>query len=231
MTTADDARRYLRAHRLGVLSTLSKSVPGYPFGSVVPFVTDAQARPVVLVSSLAEHTRSLLETPRASLIVHDFSIANQAGPRLTVVGNARTCQDQQAAERYLRVFPEAARLLALGDFGFWLIEPREALFIRGFGRIEWVRGDDFAPPPGEIAAIEPGAIEHMNTDHADAIRALCASQGIADAADARMVGIDADGCDIRAGDRVLRFDFDTPVTTAAALRETLAAMAARARSA
>ena len=229
MTTGDDARRYLRAHNLGVLSSHSKSVPGYPFGSVVPVVCDARACPVVLVSGLAEHTRSLAADARASLIVHDFSIADQAGPRLTVLGDAVRCEDADAAARYLRYFPESERLLALGDFAFWRLVPREALFIRGFGRIEWVQADALAPPPNDIAAIEPGAVEHMNADHGAALAAYCASEGLPDASGATMVGLDCDGFDVRIGARIVRFPFDAPVTTAGAARQALAGLARRAR--
>ncbi len=231
MTTADEARRFLRGQRIGVLATHSKSVPGYPFGSVTPFACDARARPVVLVSALAEHTRSLEVDGRASLVVHEMSVADTAGPRLTVVGDAAVCDDDAAAARYLRLYPEAERFLALGDFRFWRLEPREALFVRGFGRIEWVQAADFLPAAGEIAAIEPGAVDHMNADHADAIAAYCTARGIAEARDARIVGIDGDGFDVRAGAGVHRFDFDRPVTTAAELRATLADLARRARGA
>jgi putative heme iron utilization protein len=231
MTTAEEARRFLRGHRIGVLSTHSKSMPGYPFGSVTPFACDAQARPLVLVSALAEHTRSLALDGRASLTVHDMTVADTAAPRLTVVGDAAVCEDEDAAARYLRVFPEAERFLSLGDFRFWRLEPREALFVRGFGRIEWVQAADLLAPLTELAAVEAGAIDHMNADHADALAAYCTARGLAHAADARMVGLDGDGFDVRAGTDVHRFAFETPVTTAAELRQALAELARRARGA
>jgi putative heme iron utilization protein len=37
-----------------VLSTLSKKLGGYPFGSMVPFMLDHAARPVIYISRLAE---------------------------------------------------------------------------------------------------------------------------------------------------------------------------------
>jgi putative heme iron utilization protein len=46
-----------------------------------------------------------------------------------------------------------------------------------------------------------------------------------------MVGIDVDGFDVRTGARLLRLEFDGPVTDAAATRSALAALAARARGA
>jgi hypothetical protein len=228
--TGDAARRFLRAHGVAVLSTHSGTVPGYPFGSVVPFACDQRGRPVILISALAEHTRSLEADARAGFTVHDMTVADTAAPRLGIVGDARRCDESEVAARYLRFFPEADRLLALGDFAFWRIEPRRALFVRGFGRIEWVEADELLAADTGIGAIEAGAVEHMNADHADAVAAYCAARGVADAAGARMVGVDPDGFDVRAGDVILRFDFDAPVTTGADLRRTLAALAQRARA-
>lgn len=231
MTSGDEARRYLRAHSVGVLSTHSSTVPGYPFGSIVPFVCDPDGYPVILISALAEHTRSLLADPRASLIVHDCSIADPSGPRLTLVGDAAPCTNNGAASRYLRFFPESARLLALGDFAFWRLAPRAALFIRGFGRIEWLQAAALAPPPNEIGAIEAGAVNHMNADHTEALAALCGAAGETEASTAALVGLDCDGFDIRVGARILRLAFAAPITTAAAVRQTLAALARQAREA
>src|SRR5436190_56526 len=86
-----EARRYLRARHGGVLSTVSRKFPGYPFGSVVPFVLDQQAQPVILVSALAEHTRNLAADARCSLIVQEPGIEDmQAAARLTCVADAET---------------------------------------------------------------------------------------------------------------------------------------------
>ncbi len=232
MSTGDEARRFLRAHHIGVLTTHSKSVPGYPFGSVVPFVCDHAGRPVILISGLAEHTRSLEQDARTSLVVHEMTVANTAAPRLSVVGDAARCDDDAAATaRYLRAFPDAEQLLSLADFAFWRIELREALFVRGFGRIEWLNAAALASAQSEIAALESEALDHMNADHADAIAAYCAARGVTSAVGAVMVGVDVDGFDVRAGDTLLRFAFDAPVTTGADLRRSLADLARRARGA
>ncbi|MGC8509101.1 MAG: hypothetical protein ACP5NM_12680 [Thiomonas sp.] len=44
-----EARQFVRAHRNGVLSTLSKRLEGYPFGSVSPYVLDHDGNPVILI--------------------------------------------------------------------------------------------------------------------------------------------------------------------------------------
>ena len=71
MNNAHEARRMLRAHRYGVLSTLSKRFDGYPFGSITPYLADHDGSLLILISTLAEHTKNILHDPRVSLITHD----------------------------------------------------------------------------------------------------------------------------------------------------------------
>ncbi|MCL4801210.1 MAG: DUF2470 domain-containing protein [Burkholderiales bacterium] len=234
MSAAREARLFLRARRAGALATVSVRMGGYPFGSAVPFAADHDARPVVLVSALAEHTRNLAADARASLLVQDATGDVQAAARLTLVGDAVPLPpDDPAARRYLRMVSGADRLLALGDFSFRAIVPRAALFVRGFGRIDWVDGAALAPPPNALAGAEEEILAHMNGDHADALRLCCAAlAGVATEGieyGAAMVGVDCDGFDVRAGGRVLRFDFDAPALDAGAVRAALVALAARAR--
>jgi putative heme iron utilization protein len=231
MRVADVARRFLRAQRSGTLSTISARHPGYPFGSVVPFALDALARPVLLVSALAEHTRNLAVDPHASLVVHSYADDVQAGPRLTMVGDAVPLRDRDSAcERYLRRFPDASRLVALGDFSFHAIVPRELLFVQGFGRIDWISGDAFAPPRDEVTEAEAEILTHLNNEHADTLRLYCQALAGVDVATAEAVGIDPDGIDVRAGKQLLRFDFDAPALDAAAVRARLISLAERART-
>ena len=140
---AFDARRVMRARRHGTLSTLSLRLKGYPFGSVVPFVMDHAARPVLLVSALAEHTKNVAADPRASLLVHEPPGEDiQAQSRVTVVGDGIALTGVEPADmfasirqRYVRYWPDAEGLLGLGDFAFYRIEPVIVRFIGGFGRI------------------------------------------------------------------------------------------------
>jgi heme iron utilization protein len=231
MTNGRDARRYLRAHRSGVLSTLSAKLGGYPFGSIVPFALDRDCRPVILISALAEHTRNLAADPRASLIVHDYADDVQAGTRLTLVGDAAPLPDNaEARARYLGQFPAAANLLALGDFSFWAMAPKRLLFIRGFGRIDWIDADEFAPPPSSLAEAEETIVAHMNADHTVALTDYCRHHHGVTPVAVEMTGIDCDGFDVRADGRLLRFEFPDVVTNAGKAREALVAMARAART-
>lgn len=230
MTGGREARTFLRAQHAGVLSTLSAKLGGYPFGSIVPFVLDPECRPVILVSTLAEHTRNLAADPRASLIVHQYAADVQAGGRLTFVGDGNPlADDARARARYLRYFPAAQELLALGDFSFRAIAPKHLLFIRGFGRIHWIDAADFAPPASTLADAEEAIVEHMNADHVAALGDCCRHYHGLVPVDVAMIGIDCDGFDVRADGRLLRFEFADEVTNAGKAREALVAMARTAR--
>jgi nitroreductase len=85
-----------------------------------------------------------------------------------------------------------------------------------------------------LSPIAQGAIEHMNSDHADAV--LAYARGIAGlrAADsARVTGIDARGLDLEAmlggQAQAARVMFDAPLTSPEQLRPALVALAERAR--
>ena len=230
MSEGAEARRYLRRHSAGVLSTLSKRLGGYPFGSVTPFVTDHEARPVILVSRLAEHTKNIDADARVSLLVHDAADDVQTAARLTVVADASAASDPPAlAARYLRYFPDAQRLLDLGDFSFYALQPVFVRHIAGFGAIRSITPQSFAPPDNRLAGVEGEIVAHMNEDHAQALRDYCRRAHRIEAATVTMLGIDCEGFDVRADGRALRFEFDAPVTNAGSAREALAEMARAAR--
>ena len=60
---AKNARELLLKEYRGALSTLSKAMPGFPFGSVVPYCLDEQGRPLILISRIAQHTHNLQKDP------------------------------------------------------------------------------------------------------------------------------------------------------------------------
>jgi len=230
MSEGTEARRYLRRHRAGVLATVSKRLGGYPFGSVVPFVLDHEALPVILVSRLAEHTKNLTADPRASLLVHDAGEDVQNAARLTLVGDAEPLpQSAASAASYLRRIPDAQRLLDLGDFGFWRLRAKFVRHIAGFGAIRSIAPASFAPPENRLAEVEDEILNHMNSDHADALRAYCRHATGVEPSSATLVGMDCDGLDVRADGSAVRIEFDQQVTNAGEARAALAALARRAR--
>lgn len=227
----NEARRFLRAQQNGVLSTISLRLEGYPFGSVCPYISDHSGCPVVLISTLAEHTRNLAADPRCSLIVQPFSEDMQETGRLTLIGDAIQLSDKTGlGPRYLRRFPQAETYFQMHDFRFYRLLPRRIRYIAGFGKIHWIEPEAYLSETGSLADSEVGIIDHMNQDHAEALSDYCRHYLGILGEGARMIGIDPDGMDLRVGEQVRRIDFPEPVLDAQSARERLVAMAKACRS-
>jgi len=231
MNNAHEARRMLRAHRYGALGTLSKKFDGYPFGSITPYLVDHDGSLLILISTLAEHTKNIRHDPRVSLITHDQRDPHiQTQGRVTVVGNARLEPNrEQAGLRYLRYFPEAQAYFAMHDFSFYRIRPVAIRYIGGFGKIHWVNMENYAVQPYPLIEQESDVIAHMNTDHQDALQNYCQHFHQCAALDIAMLGIDLDGFDVCADGKVLRFDFAQAVIDAQQARTALVEMARAAK--
>jgi heme oxygenase (biliverdin-IX-beta and delta-forming) len=227
---ARQARGLFRTLRSGVLSSHSSKLPGYPYGSALPHVTDHAGRPVILISRLAEHTHNLQSDARSSLLVCEAAREVQASARATLLGNAeRIAEPAAIQQRYLRFHPEHARYLEIGGFEFWTIEPLQLRFIEGFGSLHWIAAEQYLARADEIAQIEPSILEHMNADHGDALLAYCAHRYGIRPQRAQMIGFDCDGFDLRADEEVLRFSLSEPVATAQQARAALIALADQSR--
>jgi heme iron utilization protein len=227
MNNAIEARKMLRAHRYGALSTLSKKFDGHPFGSITPYLVDHDGSLIILISGLAEHTKNILHDPRVSLITHDQRDAHiQTQGRITLLGNAELIADKDTiGARYLRYFPEAQSYFAMHDFAFYRIQPIALRYIGGFGKIHWLDIAQYTLAPYALIAQETDVIEHMNADHADTMRGYCKQFHQRDVLDVAMLGIDSDGFDMRADGEILRIDFAEEVLDAQQARTALVGLA------
>jgi putative heme iron utilization protein len=77
-----DARELLNSQSFGVLSTLSVKLDGVPFGSVVPYCLDGSGAPVILISTIAEHTKNINQDNRCSITILKDSDDVQSNGRL-----------------------------------------------------------------------------------------------------------------------------------------------------
>jgi hypothetical protein len=214
MSQTREARCLLRAHRYGVLSTLSKKFDGHPFGSIAPYLTDHDGSVLLFISGLAEHTKNILNDPRVSLITHDQNDPRiQTQGRVTVVGKAEPLTGREPyAARWLRYFPENAQLFELGDFAFFRITPQSVRHVAGFGQARWIMSH-FTVPPYPLMAQEEDLLAQLNASPQNELRRCLQLRGLS-AEQLRMLGIDCDGFDVAADGRMLRFDFAEPVADA-----------------
>ncbi len=226
MNNAREARQMLRAHRYGALCTLSKKFDGHPFGSITPYLVDHDGSLLILISTLAEHTKNIQHDPRLSLITHNQESPHiQTQGRITVVGTAQIVTDKDKADtRYLRYFPEAQSYFDMHDFSFYRIMPQSLRYIGGFGKIHWIEANSYLVPRYPLIQQESDVISHMNTDHRDTMRHYCQYFHKIEVLNVEMLGIDCDGFDVRADEKILRFNFPEMVLDAQQARHALVAM-------
>ena len=224
---ARTARRLLYHQDVGVLSTHSVDVEGYPFGSIAPFALNYDGEPTMLISDIAQHTRNIKHDNKVSLTVFDRHADDpQAGARLTWLGEAESIDPSEieTRRRYLRFFPSAESYFETHDFSFYRIRLRKARFIGGFGQIYWIEPDAMLVK-NPFRETESGIIEHMNGDHEKALFHYCKTWGNIEADAVTMTGIDSEGFDLLADKRKLRIDFDSPIQTVEEARATLVRLA------
>lgn len=222
------ARELLLKEYRGVLSTHSKSMPGFPFGSVVPYCLDGDGHPLILISRIAQHTHNLQKDAKCSLLVGERDAEDvQAVGRLTIMAQARKLTDEAAveaaAERYYRYFPDAANYHKAHDFDFWVLEPVRHRYIGGFGAIHWLDQVTLANP--FAGQVEASMVEHMNNDHANAIAHYVALTNLPRTAPAQLVGIDSEGMHLRIGQGIHWLAFPSVCNTSIQVREALVLLA------
>jgi heme iron utilization protein len=228
------ARRLLRTALKGALATLDGG-GGDPYASLVLVATEPDGTPILLISRLARHTRNLQRDPRASLLLDGTGGLGDplTGGRVTLVGRAQPSTNPTALRRFLARHPAAETYAAFPDFSVFALEVSGAHFIGGFGQIV-----DLGPAAlstsldgaSQLIEAEPGIIEHMNADHADALALYATEFAGCAAGEWRMTGIDPGGIDLLHCTMAARVDFAARVHTPGEARKALVALAERARA-
>ena len=230
---AADARALVRSALKGALATVHKAT-GHPYASLVLTATEPAGTPVFLISRLALHTQNLQSDSRATLLVDGTGDADDpmTGARVTLIGNVRSTQSATARARFLARHPAAEGYADFADFAFYALQPEQAHFIGGFGRIvdldaaNLLLSIEGAEP---LTAAEPDIVSHMNAEHADALQLYATKLLGAASGPWRMTGIDPEGCDLVLGARALRLPFGSRITSAAAARQELVRLTEAAR--
>src|SRR5262245_51225127 len=234
------ARTLMLQARAGTLATLSRKHPGHPFASLMPYALDAEGRPLLFISAMAVHTQNLHADPRASLLVTQPDISGEplAGGRLTLMGEARRVEEDEAGARetYFIRQPLARSWADFEDFALWRLQVRDVYFVAGFGAMGWVDPGEYREArPDPLVDEAPGILEHMNRDHSDALRAYARAFAGVEAEEAVMASVDRLGFKLRVrqGPRrwSVRIAFPREVTTATDSRTVLIEMLRQAQGA
>lgn len=229
-------KKLLRQARKAYLATLDRQNGG-PYASLVTLATSVDGAPLILISKLAVHTQNILADPRVGLVVDGTSAEGDplAEGRVSLMGRAAVTESDSDKRRFLARHTGAQMYAEFPDFAFYRLEIDSAHYVGGFGRIVDLRALDVLIETGKAASLieaEPGILEHMNADHADAL-ALYAAHALGvpqDPASWKMTGIDPEGLDIVGPAGALRIVFPAPIATPGDARKALAALANEART-
>ena len=210
-----------------LLSTHSREHPGYPFGSLVPYMLADDGSPVMLLSHLSQHTRNADADGRCgfTVIEHGSGDVQQLG-RLSAVGDIWALAAEAAPERFFDYFPQSRMYHEQLGFRFYRFEAQRFHWNGGFATARWFdpariqRGNPL-DPEGRRAVLA-----HMNREHGDALRSYLGGRvALSDDTQVAMVGLDREGIDLRVDDALYRVPLVRELGSLADARAVLVEMA------
>lgn len=231
------ARTLLRSARHGALAAIEPGT-GAPLASRVAVATELDGTPLILVSALSEHTGAISADPRCSLLLGEPGKGDPlAHPRISLRCRAERFEPGSvardgAARRYLNRHPKARLYAGFADFAFFRLAVERASLNGGFGKAFQLGREELVPALAAnagLATAEQPALDHMNSDHRDAVDVYAHAFARAEGGGWTMTGIDAEGFDLILGEDARRVFFEAPLAAASALRETLVQMASEGR--
>jgi len=174
---------------------------------MMPYAADSQGRPVFFISSMAVHSQNLMEDPRSSLLVMQPDVTGDplGAGRLTILGTTTNVTPEQVRDLYLSRHENAKFWQDYSDFAFYRLEVSAVYFIGGFGVMGWISAEDYtSAKPDPLAEAAVGIIEHMNTEHAAALRHIARHYAGEVADEAAMTAVDRLGFHLRlkTGERI-----------------------------
>ena len=191
---------------------------GWPFGSLVLLALDHDATPLLLISTLAEHTKAICNDCRVSLLVDGtVGLAEPlTGPRVTVLGRALRSDLPRHRARYLARHPAAALYAGFTDFAIYRVVVERAHFVAGFGQIRWIEPASLLFEATGCEALINGQaalVERLNTEYRGEVQARANSLPRQAGIDWRVTGVDPEGIDLRHEGETARVDFAEPART------------------
>jgi hypothetical protein len=205
----------------------------------MPYGLDDHANPVFLISTMAMHTQNAQADPRSSLLVtQPDTIGDPLGAsRVTLVGNILPVPVPEVAEArrlYLGRYANSKYWVDFDDFSFYRLDVVDVYYVGGFGVMGWVSAPEYySGRPDPLVDSATDIIQHMNTDHGDALILLAQAFAGIESQEVAMTSVDRLGFHVRFktqdGTRGARIAFLQEVSSPAECRKVLVEMVARAR--
>jgi hypothetical protein len=138
----------------------------------MPYATGEDGCPIFFVSSMAMHTQNMEGNATASLLVmHPEASGDPLGSaRVTLLGKVQKRPAEEVQDLYLARHENANYWKDYSDFTYYELHVTAVYFIGGFGVMGWIAEEDYRhASPDPLADAARRIMEHMNTDHADAL--------------------------------------------------------------
>ena len=220
---ARSARHLFAGTFYGVLSTHSVEHPGYPFGSVVPYVPDRDGNPLMLLSHLSQHTHNLDADGRCSLTVVEAGEGDvQTRARLSALGDVSAAEPSAEMQRYFAYLPQTQVYYEQLGFRFYRFRPRRFHWNGGFATARWFDASRILRTNPFDTETEQQILAELNRTGAEAF--LQTPVEMDPHIGLTAVGIDGEGIDLRAGDGLRRIGLSREVATLAEAQAVLAGM-------
>ncbi|WP_082130307.1 HugZ family pyridoxamine 5'-phosphate oxidase [Kiloniella spongiae] len=216
----------------GKAMTVSSS---HPYASLSLVALDHDATPYMMLSDLADHSQNMAQNPKTGMLFDGTAGYRDplAGGRVTLIGTMHKVNNDRMLQRFLTRHPASKLYAEFKDFSLYRYNIQEAHLIGGFAKAIWVPAEDLKLDCNESQELIEAAtsiIDHMNSDHADAINLIAEKTFRLDPGKWRMCGIDPEGWDLHNGHVHARCSFDQLVTTPAEARNALVSQTKEART-
>jgi putative heme iron utilization protein len=238
LSMANESRKIIDTNTTGTLSTIGNSksggaLRGFPCGGVVGYASDARGAPTFALSAMSQHTRDVMENPRATLTVTCGEFESVADGRVSLSGFVRVIEDEEerreAREAYLKTHP-GAYWVDFGDFTwFKMTDIAGCRIVGGFARAGSVSASEYEGTTRDpVAGFSRPVCGHMNADHGDALVAMAKRYAGLECDSVEMRSIDALGINCRVTKRgetfSLRLPFESPAMDRKAVKEQIVLM-------
>jgi len=208
-----EAKQLVRHATSGVLSTISKNMAGYPFGSVTPFMLDSEGNAYFYISDIAQHSKNMAQDAKVSLTVFVAAAEGDQNEnaRATLVGDCHkvtNTKQKEMIKQFVTHFPESKSYEKAHDFAIWKLEVKRVRYIGGFGKIFWLEQNEWvgsSKPWTEEQELQ--VVEHMNEDHQVAMIDILNSMGVSVNNHIQMLSVHTEGCYIKADERLVFVTF------------------------
>jgi len=141
----------------------------------------------------------------------------------------------EARKLYLKRHANSRYWVDFEDFSFYRMDVIDVYYVGGFGVMGWVSASDYdRSQPDPLADSTAEIIQHMNSDHKDALVLLARTFARIESTEATMTAVDRLGFHVRVktpdGLRGARIAFLREVSNPAETRKVLVEMVQQARS-